>query len=423
MMTGAAARCNIDALRSTHAVARLPDPSVLHRRSKDDRYVRYGMHDRVGTTGLSPTLDAHTSRSRAGVANRDLLAVGACARRQGVLPRRLVSFSPPRSTPERFRREKRARLRRLVRCRVRTRLRFDLTERVLALLDRLGLQRLHLDELFFALPVWTVVLRAVLRRRTRALRRQDARFRALVEHSSDVISIYDVSGTMRYVRPSLRQTLGQDPEARIGRNVMALVHPDDAPRLKLAFSRLVATPGGTRTIEIRLRHRDGTWCSFEVLGTNRLTDPTVGDIVANSRDVTERAAVEAVLMQERDLLHRLMDNLPDMVLFKDAPSRFIRINRAGAMLLGIENPSDAVGRVDADFMPPEIGEAFVNDDRLVMATRTAIADRIERAVLADGSVRWLSTAKAPIFDSSGSTASALWPVSAASSPWQRAVRR
>ena len=64
---------------------------------------------------------------------------------------------------------------------------------------------------------------------------------------------------------------------------------------------------------------------------------------------TKRKRAEKALEEERNLLRTLMDNLPDTIYFKDAESRFIRINQALAHRFGIDDPVQAVGKTDFDF--------------------------------------------------------------------------
>lgn len=58
--------------------------------------------------------------------------------------------------------------------------------------------------------------------------------------------------------------------------------------MRAAFAAAVAAPQRTATTEGRLRHRDGSWRWFEAITTNHLDEPTIGGIVLNARDISER---------------------------------------------------------------------------------------------------------------------------------------
>ena len=106
-------------------------------------------------------------------------------------------------------------------------------------------------------------------------------------------------------------------------------------------------------------------------------------------------------MEERDLLHTLMDNLPDLIYFKDRESRFTRINLALAGKFDLDHPSLAIGKTDFDFLPAEHAEAFHKDDAELLRTGQPIVNKEERGVWPDGHVTWLSTTKMPLRDASG----------------------
>jgi PAS domain S-box-containing protein len=113
-------------------------------------------------------------------------------------------------------------------------------------------------------------------------------FGALVRNASDIVTLYEADGTIRYVSPAIKRVLGYDPEERIGTDSFELIHPDDVARAKAAFAQALRRPDVPLTIEVRVRHRDGSWRHVEATGTNLLDDPDVGAIVLNSRDITER---------------------------------------------------------------------------------------------------------------------------------------
>ncbi|MDP9362675.1 MAG: PAS domain-containing protein, partial [Chloroflexota bacterium] len=130
-----------------------------------------------------------------------------------------------------------------------------------------------------------------------ALHRSEARFRALIQNGSDVVSVLAADGTVGYQSPALGRVLGYAPEELEGRSVFAFVHPEDAPHVADAFAALAGDPAGRTVVELRFRHKDGSWRALEALGVNLLADPAVAGIVVNSRDVTERRRDEAEIAQ------------------------------------------------------------------------------------------------------------------------------
>ena len=125
-----------------------------------------------------------------------------------------------------------------------------------------------------------------------AQRYGEEHFRLLIENASDLITILDATGTIRYESPAVERVLGYSPQALTHKNIFEFVHPDDTPQVRSAFTHALHTPGTTLSVECRFRHHDGSWRIFETIGKNLLDDPAVAGIVINSRDITERKAVE-----------------------------------------------------------------------------------------------------------------------------------
>ena len=132
----------------------------------------------------------------------------------------------------------------------------------------------------------------------RRLRTSEARFRSLVQNSTDLVLLVDAEGTAHYVSPAIGAILGEPSEAWADRSLPDLVHPEDADWMRAALARLAADPSGTHSGEVRVRHADGRWRWLEVVGTNLLADPEVGGIVLNCRDVTERRELEDQLRRQ-----------------------------------------------------------------------------------------------------------------------------
>lgn len=100
------------------------------------------------------------------------------------------------------------------------------------------------------------------------------------------------------------------------------------------------------------------------------------------------------------LLSYLMDNIPDVIYFKDKKGKLILVNQAHAKGLKLK-PEDLTGKTDFDIFPKERAKLMAKDDAHVMKTGKPIIDKIERATRPDGVDNYVSTTKIPRFDNKG----------------------
>jgi diguanylate cyclase (GGDEF)-like protein/PAS domain S-box-containing protein len=177
---------------------------------------------------------------------------------------------------------------------------------------------------------WGRELQARVAERTEELRFSEARFRSLVQHSSDVIVVTDPDGTVRYQSPSMREVFGYE-EGELGPELpLDLIHPDDVVRVTAAARDLLQRPGHTASFECRLRNRDGDWRHAEAIATNLLEEPAVGGFVVNVRDITERREREQLAHRA---FHDPLTNLANRALFIDRLGHALsRGRRYGGML-------------------------------------------------------------------------------------------
>jgi PAS domain S-box-containing protein len=143
-----------------------------------------------------------------------------------------------------------------------------------------------------------------------------------------------------------------------------------------------------------------TWASTTKMPLRDANGNTIGTFGV-SRDITERKRAEAALMEERHLLRTLMDNLPDLIYFKDRESRFTRINRAHARAFGLNDPAQAVGKTDFDFFTGEHAQQAFADEQEIIRTGQAMLAKEEKETWPDGHVTWASTTKMPLRDANG----------------------
>src|SRR5207245_9145827 len=107
------------------------------------------------------------------------------------------------------------------------------------------------------------------------MRAIEQRFRALVDHSSDVIMLLGPDGTILYASQSTQPVLRYRSTENVGRTAFDPVHPDDRARALHLFGELMQRPGDLVKTELRALHKDERWRDLEAVGVNRLDDPSI----------------------------------------------------------------------------------------------------------------------------------------------------
>jgi PAS domain S-box-containing protein len=121
---------------------------------------------------------------------------------------------------------------------------------------------------------------------------------------------------------------------------------------------------------------------------------------ATVASAAEYYRLQVELEHERDLLHALMDNIPDRIYFKDLESRYIRINHAQTRFLGLPNAIQALGRANFNHLPRDFAAQTWEEDRCLLATGQPVVDKVERVGFHQ-EPRWYSTTKVAIRDPRG----------------------
>jgi PAS domain S-box-containing protein len=202
------------------------------------------------------------------------------------------------------------------------------------------------------------------RRTEDVLRRSEERFRALIEHSSDIITLHHRDRTMTYVSPSTARILGYEPDDLLGEHAPGAVHPADLQRVGRIWTEMVGRPGSVTTFRYRLRHADGTWRWVEATGTNLLDEPAVEAVVINRRDVTHELEAQH-LLEERvaertrqlESLYRADETLYRSLRLEDVLQALIDVSAdvlgiEKAMILASDNPTDPTVVLAARGFPP-----------------------------------------------------------------------
>ena len=172
------------------------------------------------------------------------------------------------------------------------------------------------------------------------LRRSEERFRALIDHSSDMITLQGRDGVISYVSPSTSRLLGYAPSDLLGRSLLDAVHPDDQTWLQPRFEDLVEQPGAVMTARYRIRHKSGAWRWIEATYTNLLEEPAVGAVVINRRDVSVEVEAQQLLEQ------RVVERTRQLESLYQADETLYRSLRLDDVLQALADVSADILRVD-----------------------------------------------------------------------------
>jgi len=233
-----------------------------------------------------------------------------------------------------------------------------------------------------------------------ARKRAEAKYRALVETSSDLVWEVDEGGKWTFLNAAAWDVYGAVPADLIGRPSV-----DRMARMEGLENPIALVLGGAIISDLETSHVSlgGRRTLLSFTG-GPITDAS-GAIVGGrgtARDVTARSAAREAtedLGRHLALLRSLINNTPDVIFYKDPNGVYRGCNQAFEELIGLTEV-EVVGKSDHDLFDHERAERFTASDRDVMASGTA-AKFEEWVAYPDGRRVLLDTRKMPFFDTEG----------------------
>jgi PAS domain S-box-containing protein len=149
--------------------------------------------------------------------------------------------------------------------------------------------------------VYVVFQQLQLSRFRKQLAEKEELFRLISENAADMIAVVDTSGQRLYNSPSYQKLLGYSQEELGKTSAFEQIHADDRAAV-LEAANEARRSGMGRTVEYRIRHKDGRWLTLEsTASVVRNRDGEVEKLVIVNRDITERKKLEEQLNRSQKL--------------------------------------------------------------------------------------------------------------------------
>lgn len=228
------------------------------------------------------------------------------------------------------------------------------------------------------------------------------RLKNAIEQTGDGIALADLSGNVTYANPAWAEMHGYTPGEILGKSLSIFHTKEQLEREVLPFNK-TAMEVGFNSDEIGHVRKDGA--TFPTLMTGAVQKDQNGapvGLIGTARDITERKQAEQALRENQQILQAVMDNIPQLIFWKDSDLKYLGCNQNFAKAAGVESPADIVGKSDYDLAwKKEEADAFRQDDMEVISSGQPKYHIIEPQLQADGKQTWADTNKIPMLNAAG----------------------
>src|SRR4028119_10250 len=179
----------------------------------------------------------------------------------------------------------------------------------------------------------------------------------------------------------MKRALGYEPEDGIGKNVVeatGLLHPDDFPAKNEAFEKALRNPNVPVIVEVRMRHRDGSWRYVEETITNLLADPNVNGVVLNAHCITHRKKAEKDLQESEERFRSVVERTTDGVFMADLDTNTVLESNAALQNMLGYTPEELTDMKLYDIIAEDRESIDQNTQRLKEEKSLFIGERRDR---------------------------------------------
>lgn len=182
----------------------------------------------------------------------------------------------------------------------------------------------------------------------------ELRFRKLIENSHDGITLLDENLHVTYRSNASERINGWTNEERQQYEVYDLIHPGDAQLVSEQFKQILARPGQSMSATYRIKHKLGHYIWVECFYTNMLNDESIGAIVCNFRDITERKQADEEISKKTEQIANIFESITDGFIALNENLCYTYANKRIGEMLGFE-PQELIGKCVWEVFPDAIG--------------------------------------------------------------------
>ncbi|QRG67234.1 PAS domain-containing sensor histidine kinase [Brevibacillus choshinensis] len=205
-----------------------------------------------------------------------------------------------------------------------------------------------------------------------ALRETEAKYRLLIDHTQDIVTIYTPTMERIYISPSVEEHLGYSAAEFHPPNRLQLIHPDDEALLR-EYHQLILTTKQHVQFETRSLNKDGFPVAFETRGVPILNKQGhVENIMFVSRNVMERKSSEAALLKSEEINRIIAEHTDDLIMITDKMGGIIYLSPSHERVIGRGKP---LSLVTLDDVHPEDRHLIIKHfQHLILSQKPGICE-------------------------------------------------
>lgn len=161
-------------------------------------------------------------------------------------------------------------------------------------------------------------------------RRSERYYHKLVNSITEVVFLTDEKGNPAYASDSVKDVLGYTAEEILQIKYTDIVHKDDQELVRKTLEELESNPGGSKTVQLRVRRKNGKLGWMEAIASNHIHDPDIKSLIINMRDIHHQKEAEENLKFQA----KLLQEVTDAIVSTDSASNIISWNKAAEDLYG-----------------------------------------------------------------------------------------